>query len=85
MSSIIATAAKAMSSSIEELLRVLQSKVAALEAENTALKAENARLKKYEIQINAMKYGQIQHSTPMPRGYMGYGGSEWSSNAMDNM
>jgi hypothetical protein len=85
MSSIIATAAKAMSSSIEELLCVLQSKVAELEAENAALKAENARLKKYEIHVNAMKYGQIQQSTPMPRGFMGYGGSEWSSNAMDNM
>ena len=75
----------AMSSSIGELLCVLQSKVAELEAENAALKAENARLKKYEIQVNAMKYGQIQHSTPMPGGFMGYGRSEWSSNAMDNM
>jgi cell division protein FtsB len=36
-----------MSSSIGELLCVLQSKVAELEAENAALKAENARLKKY--------------------------------------
>lgn len=75
----------AAAASIEELLRVLQSKVAGLEAENAALKTENTRLKKYEIQINAMKYGQIRHSTPIPGGFMGYGGSEWSSNAMDNM
>ena len=59
---------------LEETMCVLQAKVAELEA-------ENARLKKYEIQINAMKYGQIQQSTPMPGGFMGYGGSEWSSNA----
>ena len=83
MSSIIATAAKAMSSSIEELLRVLQSKVATLEAENAALKVENARLKKYELQILEQKYGRI--NAAIPRGFMGYGGSEWSSNAMDNM
>ena len=68
----------AAAASLEETICVLQAKVAALEA-------ENARLKKYEIQINAMKYGQIRHSTPIPGGFMGYGGSEWSSNAMDNM
>jgi hypothetical protein len=84
-SSIVATAATAMKSSIQDLLRVLQSKVTEMEGEIAALKAENARLKKYEIQINAMKYGQIQQSTPIPGGFMGYGGSEWSSNAMDNM
>jgi len=84
-SSIVATAASAMKSSIQDLLRVLQSKVTEMEGEIAALKAENARLKKYEIQINAMKYGQIQQSTPIPGGFMGYGGSEWSSNAMDNM
>ena len=81
MSSIIATAASAMSTSIKELLVILQAKVTEMESENAALKAENARLKKYEIQINAMKYGQIQQSTPLPGGFMGYGGSEWSSNA----
>jgi uncharacterized small protein (DUF1192 family) len=84
-SSIVATAASAMKSSIQDLLRVLQSNVTEMEGEIAALKAENARLKKYEIQINAMKYGQIQQSTPIPGGFMGYGGSEWSSNAMDNM
>ena len=84
-SSIVATAASAMKSSIQDLLRVLQSKVTEMEGEIAALKAENARLKKYEIQINAMKYGQIQQSTPIPGGFMGYGRSEWSSNAMDNM
>jgi len=84
-SSIVATAATAMKSSIQDLLRVLQSKVTEMEGEIAALKAENARLKKYEIQINAMKYGQIQQSTPIPGGFMGYGGSEWSSSAMDNM
>lgn len=84
-SSIVATAASAMKSSIQDLLRVLQSKVTEMEGEIAALKAENARLKKYEIQINAMKYGQIQQSTPIPGGFMGYGGSEWSSSAMDNM
>ena len=85
MSSIAATAASAMKSSIQELLRVLQSKLTEMEGEIAALKAETARLKKYEIQINAMKYGQIQQSTPIPGGFMGYGGSEWSSSAMDNM
>jgi len=70
-----------MSASINELLIILQAKVTEMEAENAALKAENARLKKYEIQINAMKYGQIQQSTPLPGGFMGYGGSEWRSNA----
>ena len=85
MSSIAATAATAMKSSIQDLLRVLQSKLTEMEGEIAALKAENARLKKYEIQINAMKYGQIQQSTPIPGGFMGYGGSEWSSSAMDNM
>jgi cob(I)alamin adenosyltransferase len=84
-SSIIATAASAMKSSIQDLLRVLQSKVTEMEGEIATLKAENARLKKYEIQINAMKYGQIQQSTPIPGGFMGYGGSEWSTNAMNNM
>jgi uncharacterized small protein (DUF1192 family) len=84
-SSIVATAASAMKSSIQDLLRVLQSKVTEMEGEIATLKAENARLKKYEIQINAMKYGQIQQSTPIPGGFMGYGGSEWSTNAMDNM
>jgi hypothetical protein len=84
-SSIVATAASAMKSSIQDLLRVLQFKVTEMEGEIAALKAENARLKKYEIQINAMKYGQIQQSTPIPGGFMGYGGSEWSTNAMDNM
>jgi uncharacterized small protein (DUF1192 family) len=84
-SSIVATAASAMKSSIQDLLRILQSKVTEMEGEIAALKAENARLKKYEIQINAMKYGQIQQSTPIPGGFMGYGGSEWSTNAMDNM
>lgn len=74
-----------MKSSIQDLLRVLQSKVTEMEGEIAALKAENARLKKYEIQINAMKYGQIQQSTPIPGGFMGYGRSEWSSSAMDNM
>jgi hypothetical protein len=73
-----ATGATGATASLEETICVLQAKVAALEA-------ENARLKKYEIQINAMKYGQIRHSTPIPGGFMGYGGSEWSSNAMDNM
>ena len=70
-----------MKSSIQELLRVLQSKVTEMEGEIAALKAENARLKKYEIQINALKYGQIQQSTPIPGGFMGYGGSEWCSSA----
>ena len=81
MSSIIATAASAMSASIKELLIILQAKVTEMEAENAALKAENARLKKYELHFNALKYGQIQQSTPLPCGFMGYGGSEWSSNA----
>jgi hypothetical protein len=72
-----------MSSTSNEYL--LRAKVAEMEGEIAALKAENARLKKYEIQINTMKYGQIQQSTPIPGGFMGYGGIEWSSSAMDNM
>jgi uncharacterized small protein (DUF1192 family) len=81
----MAAAAAAMVDGIGELLLELQTKVTEMESEIATLKAENARLKKYEIQINAMKYGQIQQSTPIPGGFMGYGGSEWSSNAMDNM
>ena len=85
-SSIMATAAAAMSSSIGELLLVLKTKVTEMESEIATLKAENARLKKYETQINALKYGQIRQSTPIPGGFMGYGGSEWSTTtAMDNM
>ena len=81
MSSIIATAAKAMSSSIGELLRVLQSKIVEMEAENARLTAENARLKKYEDQIMELKYGRVQQSPDIQCGFMGYGASEWSSNA----
>jgi len=81
----MAAAAAAMVDGIGELLLELQTKVTEMESEIATLKAENARLKKYEIQINAMKYGQIQQSTPIPGGFMGYGGSEWSTNAMDNM
>lgn len=80
-SSIAATAATAMKSSIEELLRVLQSKVAEMEGEIAALKAENARLKKYELQILEQKYGRLSAAMPIPGGFMGYGRSEWSSNA----
>jgi len=86
MSSIIATAAAAMSTSIKELLGILQSKVTEMETEIATLKAENARLKKYEAQVIALKYGEIRQSTGIiPRGFMGYGGSEWSTTAMDNM
>jgi hypothetical protein len=85
MSSIIATAASAMSTSIKELLGILQSKVTEMETEIATLKAENARLKKYEAQVIALKYGEIRQSTGIPRGFMGYGGSEWSTTAMDNM
>lgn len=81
MSSIIATAASAMSANFKELLILLQTKVTEMEAENATLKAENARLKKYEIQFNALKYGKNQEITPLPGGYMGYDGSEWSLNA----
>ena len=81
MSSILAAAdSNAMSENFKEMLTLLQRKVSEMEAENAELKAENARLKKYEIQILEMKYGKIQ-STPLPGGFMGYGGSEWSSNA----
>ena len=81
MSSILAAAdSNAMSENFKEMLTLLQRKVSEMEAENAALKTENARLKKYEIQILEMKYGKIQ-STPLPGGFMGYGGSEWSSNA----
>ena len=75
MSYIIATAESAMKSSIEEL----QSKVTEMEGEIAALKAENARLKKYELQILEQKYGRL--SAAIPGGFMGYGTSEWSSNA----
>jgi hypothetical protein len=85
MSSIIATAAAAMSSSFKELLVVLQSKITEMEEEIAALKAENARLKKYETQVIALKYGDIRQSTGIPSGFMGYGRSEWSTTAMDNM
>ena len=86
MSSIIATTASAMFTSMKELMGILQAKVVEMEAEIAALKAENARLKKYETQIITMKYGDIRQSTSMPRGFMGYGGSEWSTTtAMDNM
>ena len=85
MSSIIATAASAMSTSIKELLGILQTKVTELETEIAALKAENARLKKYENEVFTLKYGNIRQSTQLPRGFMGYGGSEWSTTAMDNM
>lgn len=74
-------AATDMKSSIEELLRVLQSKVGELEGEIAELKAENARLKKYELQILEQKYGRLSGSMPIPDGFMGYGRSEWSSNA----
>ncbi len=77
MSVIIATAASAINSSIEEI----QSKVRELEEEIATLKAENARLKKYESQVIALKYGDIRKSTEIPGGFMGYGTSEWSSNA----
>jgi cob(I)alamin adenosyltransferase len=73
MSSFIA--ATAVKSSIEEL----QSKLTELEGEIAELKAENARLKKYELQILEQKYGRL--SAALPIGFMGYGGSEWSSNA----
>jgi predicted RNase H-like nuclease (RuvC/YqgF family) len=79
-SSIIATTASEMFEKFKEMLTLLQRKVSEIEAENAELKAENARLKKYEIQILEMKYGKIQ-STPLPGGFMGYGGSEWCSNA----
>ena len=80
MSSILTTTSKAMFENFKEMLTLLQRKVSEMEAENAELKAENARLKKYEIQILEMKYGKIQ-STPLPGGFMGFGGSEWSSNA----
>jgi cob(I)alamin adenosyltransferase len=70
-------AATAMKSSIEEL----QSKVTEMEGEIAALKAENARLKKYELQILEQKYGRLSGAMPIPDGFMGYGRSEWSSNA----
>lgn len=57
----------------------LQSKIAELEAQIAELKTENARLKKYELQFLEQKYGRI--SAGIPSGFMGYGGSEWSSNA----
>ena len=85
MSSIMATAAFAMSTSMKELLSILQSRVAEMETEIAVLKAENARLKKYETQVIALKYGDIRQSTGIPSGFMGYGGSEWSTTAMDNM
>ena len=81
----MATAAAAMSSSIGELLLVLQTKVTEMESEIAILKAENARLKKYETQVIALKYGDIRQSTSIPGGFMGYGRSEWSTSAMDNM
>lgn len=67
----------AVKSSIEEL----QSKLSEMEGEIAALKAENARLKKYELQILEQKYGRLSASMPIPGGFMGYGRSEWSSNA----
>jgi cob(I)alamin adenosyltransferase len=77
-SSIIAIAAQpAVKSSVEEL----QSKVTEMEGEIAALKAENTRLKKYELQILEQKYGRLSAAMPMPSGFMGYGRSEWSSNA----
>jgi len=78
MSSINTNAATAVKQSIEELL---QSKLTELEGEIAALKAENARLKKYELQILEQKYGRLSAAMPMPSGFMGYGRSEWSSNA----
>ena len=81
-SSIVAIAAQpAVKSSVDELLRVLQSKVAEMEGEIAALKAENVRLKKYELQILEQKYGRLSAAMPIPGGFMGYGRSEWSSNA----
>jgi len=86
MSSIIATTASAMFASMKELMGILQGKVVEMEAEIAALKVENTRLKKYETQIIAMKYGDIRQSTSIPRGFMGYGGGEWSTTAaMNNM
>ena len=78
MSSINTNAATAVKQSIEELL---QSKLTELEGEIAALKAENARLKKYELQILEQKYGRLSGAMPIPGGFMGYGRSEWSSNA----
>ena len=78
MSSINTNAATAVKQSIEELL---QSKLTELEGEIAALKAENARLKKYELQILEQKYGRLSAAMPIPGGFMGYGRSEWSSNA----
>ena len=66
-----------MSSNVQE--NPLQSKIAELEAQIAELKTENARLKKYELQILEQKYGRI--TATIPSGFMGYGGSEWSSNA----
>ena len=66
-----------MSSNVQE--NPLQSKVAELEAQIAELKTENARLKKYELQFLEQKYGRI--TAGIPSGFMGYGGSEWSSNA----
>jgi len=66
-----------MSSNAQE--NPLQSKVAELESQIAELKTENARLKKYELQILEQKYGRI--SGGIPSGFMGYGRSEWSSNA----
>jgi len=81
----MATAASAMLTSMKELLSILQSRVAEMETEIAVLKAENARLKKYETQVIALKYGDIRQSTGFPSGFMGYGGSEWSNTAMNNM
>ena len=78
MSSINTNAATAVKQSIEELL---QSKLTEMEGEIAALKAENARLKKYELQILEQKYGRLSGAMPIPDGFMGYGRSEWSSNA----
>ena len=66
-----------MSSNVQE--NPLQSKVAELEAQIAELKVENARLKKYELHFLEQKYGRI--SAGIPSGFMGYGRSEWSSNA----
>jgi uncharacterized small protein (DUF1192 family) len=68
-----------MSTSVQDDFLQSKAKVAELEAEIATLKAENARLKKYELQILEQKYGRI--SAGIPSGFMGYGRSEWSSNA----
>jgi hypothetical protein len=57
----------------------MEGRITKMEQEIAALNTENARLKKYELQMNALNYGRIKQSTPIPGGFMGYGSSEWSS------